>query len=187
MKRRRTTDGSLTGGTGDVNPQLFSGFAATTVADTPHTTAFITPISRLPKSGGKATVMEVLKVYTWIAPLATGAAAETIQVYTAAFGTKDYGNTTNAYADNPTLFAYHQYQLNGAFTAATCYKMSLKMPLTMDLTDNQGHGILVASDYIYIQVDTAGIGQTVNVYFKILYRFKNVSLTEYVGIVQSQQ
>ncbi|GAG62860.1 unnamed protein product, partial [marine sediment metagenome] len=56
-----------------------------------------------------------------------------------------------------------------------------------DCTDDIGHGILVASDYIYVQGDTTGYGVGAEFNFKILYRFKNVRLQEYIGIVQSQQ
>jgi len=61
------------------------------------------------------------------------------------------------------------------------------MPKVIDLTDGMGHGILVASDYFFVQVDSDGIGAVITTYFKLLYRIKNVALTEYIGIVQSQQ
>lgn len=63
------------------------------------------------------------------------------------------------------------------------------------MTDGAGHGVLVATDNIYLTLQTAlssvigssvggiqGFGEAA-----ILYRFKEVGLAEYIGIVQSQQ
>lgn len=59
---------------------------------------------------------------------------------------------------------------------------------TQDLTDGAGHGVLVATDAIYLQIFTTGVANTSETgRFRMLYRFKNVSLAEYIGIVQSQQ
>lgn len=60
---------SLTGGTGDVNPQWFRG-AASTTSTTPATAGYSNtvsvqtpvPINRLKQQGGKTIVMELLKV-----------------------------------------------------------------------------------------------------------------------------
>jgi hypothetical protein len=65
--------------------------------------------------------------------------------------------------------------------------MTYMEPFCLDLTDNAGHGILIATDSIYGQVNSANTATTNTVYFKLLYRFKEVNLIEYVGIVQSQQ
>jgi len=65
-----------------------------------------------------------------------------------------------------------------------------------DLTDGAGHGILIATDNVYLSFDVlisspSGVSVSVLVgsYLQcdLIYRFKNVSLQEYIGIVQSQQ
>lgn len=62
-----------------------------------------------------------------------------------------------------------------------------------DLTDGAGHGVLIATDNVWLTAFLNGavpdIGTTaaLNVYADLLYRFKKVTLQEYVGIVQSQQ
>lgn len=56
-----------------------------------------------------------------------------------------------------------------------------------DLTDGAGHGIIVATDNIYVTLFSAGTGVAAEVDVKIMYRFKNVALAEYIGVVQSQQ
>lgn len=57
----------------------------------------------------------------------------------------------------------------------------------MDLTDEAGHGILVATDNLYFVNYSAGTGATNGMVYVLTYRFKDVSLEEYIGIVQSQQ
>lgn len=186
MTKRRRTNTSLTGGTGDINPQLWSGIAKMSVVNQPATSGFITPISRLPKSGNRVTVMEILKIYVWMAPTNIVAAGETYQNIHINFGTKDRGIAAST-ADEPSIFAYLRKNYLGAFTAGGSYGKSDSMPLCVDLTDGIGHGILLATDYLYVQADTHNYGAIQSIPFKILYRFKNVSLTEYIGIVQSQQ
>jgi hypothetical protein len=59
----------------------------------------------------------------------------------------------------------------------------------IDVTDGAGHGILVATDQIFVGGIEAGITLAGSSLMgaRIMYRWKNVSLTEYIGIVQSQQ
>ncbi len=71
MPRGSKADGGLTGGTGDVNPQVYRLFLPL-ISFTPHaggsggfTTAaqqFPVPVPKFPNSGGMAVVMEILKV-----------------------------------------------------------------------------------------------------------------------------
>lgn len=61
------------------------------------------------------------------------------------------------------------------------------MPQTIDMTDSEGNGVLIATDSIFIVSGAVGNivpGQAVA---KVLYRLKEVGIQEYVGIVQSQQ
>jgi len=72
------------------------------------------------------------------------------------------------------------------------------LPIVHDLTDGAGHGILVATDQMTLIVDIINtntspvsgntlIVSDMSMLCEILYRFKEVPLTEYIGIVQSQQ
>jgi len=56
---------------------------------------------------------------------------------------------------------------------------------TVDLTDAAGHGVLVGTDKInmFVRSSNAALTPVVTVY--ITYRWKNVGLQEYIGIVQS--
>jgi len=58
--------------------------------------------------------------------------------------------------------------------------------ITYDLTDGAGHGRLIASDKIYAWIQS-GASAAHTVFIRLVYRWKNVSLTEYIGIVQASQ
>ena len=66
-------------------------------------------------------------------------------------------------------------------------------PQTHDLTDDAGHGVLVASDKLWFfisnrySINNTGTGAGASTaIIRVLYRFKSVGLTEYIGLVQSQ-
>lgn len=59
---------SLTGGTGDVNPQWMKIYAPQPSADATVTLQVPLPVQRLPQKSGKALVMELLKV-RWDPPV----------------------------------------------------------------------------------------------------------------------
>lgn len=168
---------SLTGGTKDVNPQWLTFRAAQSGADTTTTTQQNIPIQRL-NNRNRAMVLEVLKVwFTWLAP--TKVDASQMRCY---LTTKNFG--TGAISSNETsVFAFVEFYTN--FT--TSGQVNNIFPVCLDLTDGAGHGVLVATDAMYAEVVSASTSATNTVDIKILYRWKDVSITEYVGIVQSQQ
>lgn len=188
MKRARTSGGkgeSLTGGTGDVNPQFFSGVMTQTVADNAITSAFPLPVTRLPK-GDKVTIVELLKVYADFPPLLGTNVAETTYNISMFFSTVSFGTGALAW-NEPNVFALLQRQQRKAFTAAGTYIDTVNDPVSIDLTDGAGHGILLATDQFFVQLSSTNTATTNSVAFKMLYRFKIVGLLEYIGIVQSQQ
>jgi len=54
------------------------------------------------------------------------------------------------------------------------------------LDDGAGHGILLAADKVYLFGYTTSAEKMV-IDCRVTYRWKNVSLTEYIGIVQATQ
>lgn len=184
MKRGR--EGGLTGGTGDINPQWMSFSAVQSAADTTTTTTQAIPVQRL-QTRGMAQVMEVLKVTfkrgVFGAVASATEAADTQDTY---LTTRSFG-TTNTTWSEPTVFAGFSSAQEGAFTAAGTYARVEETIIQQDLTDGAGHGVLIATDNIFAQVQSAGTGGTNTTRIKILYRWKNVPMVEYVGIVQSQQ
>lgn len=166
----------LTGGTGDVSPQLLTMTVTQTAADTTTTAEQIIPVQRLPQ-GNKAQVMEVLKVY--YDHNNTGEVDQTLNCFltTASFG------TTAITAAEPRVFSFFRKTVQ--LTTSGMYIE--QFPFTHDLTDGAGHGILIATDSIFMQAVSATTGAANTFRIKILYRWKNVLLPEYIGIVQSQQ
>lgn len=177
---------SLTGGSGDVSPQYYNtGVLSMTAANTFTTLALALPINRLQTRDGKVTVMEFLKVY-WnpSEPDANPPALGGIVSIASSLSTS---SVTAVDPSNPKVIAWMEKQVRGAFTAAGTYGAVYYEPVVWDFTDGAGHGVLVATDTLYLSVQSAGFIGAGSISAKILYRFKDVSLEEYVGIVQSQQ
>lgn len=189
MAKRAGRD-QLTGGTRDVNPQYLNGRVTLSAANTATQVTLGTPIVRVgPQTNGKAIIMEVLKIFVHMPELDLDAAAATGRQLSVGFTTFDAGGTAALPTlDNPRCFALFVHSVRNAFTAGGTGVLDLQNdPLVWDATDGAGHGILIATDNIFVTGLTSGMTAAVAFPFKILYRFKEVSLVEYIGIVQSQQ
>ncbi len=173
----------------DVNPQFMTLLTGAAPAVDDYTINRINlPIARIGGRKGKAIVLELLKVF-WYVSIRDVVDANTVQF---AFLTT---NTARADTETATL-ATAQEDAGDALTFAfviwdkglvTTGGHSLIMPIVIDLTDGAGNGMLIATDQIFILC--GGIGNTAgaDAVAKVLYRFKEVGIEEYVGIVQSQQ
>lgn len=187
-KRGRGAGESLTGGTGDVNPQYFNMTSSAAITTSFATTTVPTPINKFPEGSGRVVIMELLKAFIYfngppVAITAGDVLSERVYVTTKNFATTE---PTNAADGTIILNAKLEYDSTAA-TASTGF-INLQ-PITMDLTDGAGHGMLVATDNLYLGIiaTTAARPYNLTVTAKIIYRFKKVSLQEYIGIVQSQQ
>lgn len=179
---------SLTGGTGDVNPQFMSGSITQAATNIQLTNAYVSPIAKgIFSSKGRATVMEVLKIFVQFSPYQDLGAGHATYARRIGFGTKEKDAGAVINCSVPDLFLFWEDNLMGAFTALGSVTEQIKNCYVLDLSDGQGHGILVAGDYIYVTFGTTAFPAVSNAFWKIMYRFKNVALTEYIGIVQSQQ
>jgi len=186
MPKRGRSD-SLTGGTGDVNPQWFNLFSTNNPGTSYTETGFPVPVQRLPESN-RAQVMEILKVewglgaQTNIIAL-TAAAFFSAYVTTRSFGTAEPLGTQQ----NGTVIA--KWNLNYYFGTAVGATQTLQTPYVVDLTDGQGHGLLVATDNVYLGYLQTAAAEPISGTFtcRLLFRWKNIGLPEYIGIVQSQQ
>lgn len=186
MKRGRKSD-TLTGGSNDVSPQYFTISSGTqTALNTYREGAIPTPVPRNKVQSGEVTVMEILKIYFDLAePDTNNSAAGNVLQVQAQLATK---SQIAIDPSQPTVFAWANKIIRGAFTAAGTYGTAYMEPLVWDATDGAGHGILVATDNIFFGINTVNFaGAFATASCKILYRMKNVSLAEYIGIVQSQQ
>jgi hypothetical protein len=184
MKRGRG-DGGLTGGTGDVNPQLLTMSLSTSAANTFTQSTIPFPLSRFGNKKGKAIVVEILKAFpdlpVWDANPAAGG-----QVALVLWQLATTNQTLIGTAD-PTVLLFGQKEYRGAFTAAGSYFGIAQEPAWIDFTDGAGHGLLVGTDQVFYGVNTTNFAGAATFTLKILYRFKEVNVEEYIGIVQSQQ
>lgn len=177
----------LTGGTQDVNPQFLGAFVTESAGETYTEVEIPMPIARLPSGANQAIVVEVLKVFWDVSDLvAIATATETDVAVRAAliFSSDSQIRSIN----NPNVLTQIESLTFMAFTAGGTYRQGIVRPVIQDLTDGAGHGVLVASNSLFLGVRGNGPGTLVpqTAVVKILYRFKRVSIVEYVGIVQSQ-
>ena len=188
MPRKIAARESLTGGTGDVNPQQFTIQVTQLVADQWNFAAIPNPVPRYPGSTQRAVVMEILRVNWFNASGISAAASSTVFAALATREIAAVGSAPTALAifSNPSVFSF--YNARTFFQTAAGFQIGAVNEQVDELTDGAGHGHLVATDNIFI-----GIGSTstliVNgpIACKITYRMKEIGLAEYVGIVQSQQ
>lgn len=177
MSRRIGRRDTLTGGTGDVNPQFLTATVTQTAADTTTTQQVNVPIQRLPNTG-RAQVLEILSVkYNHRNVGLVAASRVNVFISTASFGT-----TATNYGE-PRVFSCYADDIDLVTSGAT----TTFFPFEDDLEDSAGHGFLVATDQIFIQCNSANTTAANIVDVKFYYRWKNVTLAEYIGIVQGQQ
>lgn len=189
MPKRKAS--SRTGGTGDINPQWFN-LTSVGVSATYADSATTLPRERLPY-GNKSQVMEVLKVQFLISNTATyvltAATAASVRAYltTTSFGTTEPLVTQMS---GKVLAKKRVDFFSTAVAAAMTGYSGSSIEEIMDLTDQAGNGILVATDNLFtgnIQTGATNPLSGGNIGCRLLYRWKNVGLSEYIGIVQSQQ
>lgn len=185
MAKRAAPRDSLTGGTADVSPQLLSINLAQTVANTYAEASIAIPQSRFASNPTEAVVIEILKVFWNLGePDTNPSAAGNLISIQANLSTRS--SATLLGFGNPTVIDMSEKTVRGAFTAAGSYGMLGFEPQIHDLTDGAGHGVLVATDLLFVGVNTANFVAVSSVNLKVLYRFKRIGLAEYIGIVQAQ-
>ena len=167
---------SLTGGSGDVNPQWLKLQVVQTGADTFTQTQAALPIQRARTNNAKAQVIELLKV-AW-----NPSNVSEVDSQVAGYLTTRSYSTAAALTDGP-LIAYwkREFKLTTSGTTAENY------PVYQDLTDSCGHGILIGTDNIYMACASSSTGLTNTLTCWLLYRFKYIGSVELLGILQSQQ
>lgn len=192
MSRKRQGLGDdLTGGTKDVNPQFLSGSLTLSAANTATELTLGTPIVRVGQgaNSSRSVIMEILKLWVEMPNVDQDAAGATGRAMQFSMSTTSSGGTPSIFSlANPRCLASIEDNFRNAFTAAgTGLLFFNSNPREVDFTDGAGHGVLVATDNIFLQANTSNQAGAATFNFKILYRFKEVSLVEYIGIVQSQQ
>lgn len=168
----------LTGGLGDVNPQTLTVDVVQTGTDELTAIRVAIPRPRFIPSKGKSIVLEILRVQAdkgtpFVSLLATQQEVS-VEVSTS-------GNFGIAEPDVLVHFAWIRTLL-----IASDFVKDQFEGLTRDLSDGAGHGFLVGTDELVFRILSFNTEVTNRVVIRILYRYKAVDITEYIGIVQSQ-
>lgn len=193
MSKRRKTSDTLTGGTGDVSPQFLTFSVQSTVLTGTSTPVQIPlPISRIPTKSGRATVFELLEVQYDQQHLDNFLAVNGSYATMAFLTTNSVPGIFNDIIGDPRTLSTWQTQyvtsIIGAPATAFFLNKNDAAQYVDDTTDRAGHGVLVATDALFAGVTIKNTAPASLDYgFRILYRWKDVSLTEYIGILQSQQ
>jgi len=144
------------------------------------------PVPRIP-TAGKATIIEITKIEYG---LTAGLMSQTT-VGTALFLVSLDDRTADASTGtlrtnsvyNPHTIDY--FMLHQHICTAVGIENQL-YPQIHNLETNDGFGFLVATDRIYVSLDTAGGTGAMAGVVTFYYRYVEVSVNEYVGIIQSQ-
>jgi len=166
---------AITGGTMDVNPQFLSAVVPMVTADIYAEAEIIIPVMRFGFTKGRAQVIEVLKIFYEmpVMSVATPSDVARMQITTQSKDALvDYNNPD-------CIFKRQRLNLENGTPAG----FNVVDPFGMvDYTDGAGHGIIIAGTSLFLGLDTVGYSAGVNGRVKILYRFKNISLPEFVGL-----
>lgn len=171
------TKKELTGGTGDVNPQFLTATVTQSAADISTTLEFALPVPRFSAKSGRSLVMEILRVNYVVGDLVAPAGQISVIGFLAT------SESAVALSD-PTIFSF--FARDGLFATAVGFSYGSRK-YTDNLNDGAGHGFLVATDQLFLTAQTVATGAANVIVAKLYYRFKEVSLQEYIGIVQGQQ
>lgn len=190
--RRRRSYGArdrLTGGTKDVNPQIVRLDCVMDVSDTTQSFEFSLPVSPVSQvTTSRANVIEVFRIYCWFhTPWTTPSNAawhESSQV--CAVTTRSHGTTDVHPADSDCIALFDKKYI-GAFTAGGSMISEVSDPHVMEFTDQQGHGLVIATDKLYVQLQNADCNaMKTRCQLHVHYRYKAVNLYEYIGVVTGQ-
>ncbi len=159
----------------DVYPQYMSFNIVESGLNTLTTQRIQLPIARRP-GAKKITVIEVVEIGCDI-PNSDGGNGDQVTV---ALTFRDE-TTMPTYSDPNVFFRYNF--LTAFVTSGSTIKY---MPYLQRYDTGGGKGFLVATDSIFVMVQGTSQASALTAHFKILYRFVEVGLEEYIGVVQQQ-
>lgn len=180
--------GSFTGGTGDILPQTLTLACNNNGSDDYDVTNHFLPIPRTGTARNRATVFEILWVDWYLDPSSLLSDDGAVFGFLATSALRSDGDTSTLASfaldcANPFSIAPAIWVNNFTSSGSATYDM----PKRVDLTDGNGNGQIVATDRLVLIIGNVGTSVGVNeASCKVGYRMVNVSITEYVGLVQSQ-
>lgn len=169
----RTRD-PLTGGTGDVNPQVYGIVVAQTGNDVASETEIPVPVLRMGMSMSRAQVIEVTRVEFEV-PFPLVGELDLVQLFECSLTSRSIGASVSSMAEPNLLAKFHRRNITQAGgTPASLSTIDTPAIITYDLTDGAGHGLLVTSANLYFQQNTTTTGQTNSWGVRVFYRFKQI-------------
>lgn len=176
MAKRRAGD-MLTGGTRDVNPQYTSVGVTESAANTFTQVTMPVPVLRGNMGGARRyQVIELLKA--WFTN-STGAGASgdghVLQLTTTS-------QTAMITFTNPDLIMRYEDEI--IITTSGLYEN--KNPKEFSFTDDAGHGLIIATENLYFGIQGTSQTGALTGTCRILYRFKNIGVDEFVGLAIQQ-
>jgi hypothetical protein len=185
--RFKTSGGSLTGGTGDVKPQIMVVDipAPDGVDDYSFNTINVPRV--ILQGAGSATIMEILKAWFYVGAqdFTDSNSLHWSFLSTAIIRQQSAAASLTSFLSdqsNPLVFGMRASERFFLTSGAS----GEELPLVQDFTDSNGNGILIATDQIFVTCGGAGNTTASRNGLRLLYRMVSVGITEYVGIVQSQ-
>jgi len=170
MKRRMGD--TLTGGTRDVNPQYLTVQVVESAANTFTQATMALPTLRGEIGRGKYQVIELLNTVIDLTPGdgATGS-GRAVQLTTST-------QTGIIELTDPDLV--DEYRDDIIITTSGLY--APERPIIHDFTDKAGHGIIIATQNMFVGIQGTSQTNGLTARVRIYYRFKNISVDEFVGL-----
>lgn len=166
---------ALTGGTFDVNPQYISFTATESGVDTFTEEEINIPVMRIAQSRNRAQVIELLKLFVHRGG-GTGN-GDALDWHLSTESRTTMGNM----GDSEIIL-----QDNDFYSLVTNGAVLQRGTIVYDFTDNAGHGLIIATPKLYFGIEGSSQTAAQTITGKILYRFKNVSLQEFIGLAIEQ-
>ncbi len=171
--------------TSDFFPNFLTGEIVQTAVNAFTTKQQFTPIPRLKTIGNKATVMEILWIEMDFNGATLGSGTNNSTVFHFSLGAAP---TTNLLLSDPRVFALISIDILEITSGGTGKGLQIVYsPQVYDLQTQDGFGYLLASDSFNVSIATVGLIGAMAMQWKLWYRFVDIPLSEFVGIVQSTQ
>lgn len=158
----------------DINPQFLNIHVNESAANTWTTQEASTPVFKQ-ISKDTALVMEILKIYFHQVNVGEQGANDQHNMVICDRDLASYPDP-----DNAAVIAWYRQSSHVATSGAH----SIEFPKEVDLTDGNGNGVLYGRQKIYLGIKGNSQASALEGGVKILYRLKEVSASELIGIIQ---
>jgi len=167
---------------------VISGRLILSAANTSTEKTLHTPVVRSSNiTGGRVRVIELIKLFVDMPELDLDGASATNR--SSAFAVQTVGGTAPSFTAlfEPQTMALIRHSVRNAFTAAGTAMLELNNdPHVWDFTDGAGTGLIMSTSELNFIGNSSGFTGAAIFDWKLYYRFVEIGLDEYVGIVQQQ-